>query len=195
RAASGGGGIENIHPLGEPEQWGVAQIAYSTIVQNEANVIHLDPPDRRVGGGIRNTGKVFIGRSILAENSDGRDPDDALFSPDCYSIAAGDFTSYRRNVVGVVSATCLMKDLSQVGTPNDRVGSPNSPKDPRLSNFGGYFRPDSNSPAVDYGRRNGVSSWFKCQKTDNLGNRRPVDGDGNRSRRCDVGAIERPRAS
>lgn len=195
RAASGGGGIENIHPFGEAEEWGVAQIAYSTIVDNTANIIHLDPADRRVGGGVRNTGHVFIGRSILAENSDGRDSGDALYSPDCYSVDADHFTSYRRNVVGVVSDNCLIEDVSRSGTPNDRVGSPASPRDPRISSFGRYFRPDSNSPALDYGRRNAISSWFKCQKTDNLGNKRPQDGDGNGSRRCDVGAIERAKAS
>jgi predicted outer membrane repeat protein len=69
-------------------------------------------------------------------------------------------------------------------------GMGNLDVDPRLDAFGDYggltwvFALRSNSPLIDRG------SPSVCPATDQLGLSRPVDGDGNGSAICDMGAVE-----
>jgi predicted outer membrane repeat protein len=69
-------------------------------------------------------------------------------------------------------------------------GTGNLDVDPRLDAFGDYggltwvFALRSNSPLIDRG------SPSACPATDQLGLSRPVDGDGNGSAICDMGAVE-----
>lgn len=187
--ASLGGGIENF---------GVLNISFSTITNNEAGRVTGEPRANYLGGGIRNFGdlggQVNIGNTILAGNRDGRIKSDPLFSPDCFSTEPFRFTSFRGNLVGILNANCNLSDTIFGGTPFDQVGSPTAPLDPRLGLLADNGGPtqthalQGDSPAIDHGTGVTSATFFDCPKTDQRGN--PRGGTRATGPACDVGAFE-----
>ena len=178
---------------------GVVNVGFSTITDNEAGLVSGEPPENRVGGGIFNNGlgQVNIGNTILAGNSDGRAPSDALFAPDCFSVEAFRFTSFRGNLVGVVNENCNLRDTIFGAPPLfDMIGTEGNPLDPRLGSLGNNGGPTqthallSNSPAIDQGTGVTSATFFDCPETDQRGLTRPVNGNGDGTVACDVGAFE-----
>ncbi len=179
------GGIENRDNLGET---GVLHLSFSTVAHNEAGTSVMPPADQRVGGGVYNTSTAFIASTILANNTDAYFAGDPLHAPDCYSPGENDFSSYRNNLVGVLSDTCELEDYSWGNTGGIMFGTENSPLNPGLTNsFWSdhlrYRNLQANSPAIDAGGSAGAV--YPCQDLDGRSNPRPV-GNG-----CDIGALER----
>lgn len=184
RAGSGGGAIDNIKTSNGPRRGGNLVISYSTITENLANQSTEDGEDRRTGGGIRNfDGRLRIGSSIIANNSNGFAPGHEYYSPDCYSSVA--IESQGANVVGAVTENCNMAQAA-----GDRFGSDHDPLDPQLQVSNSYYLPRRSSPAIDIGIEVGVWPSFDCPDFDQVGDRRPSDGNGDGVARCDAGAIE-----
>ncbi|MEM9775362.1 MAG: glycosyl hydrolase family 28-related protein, partial [Chloroflexota bacterium] len=73
-----GGGIRNVNR-------GRVQINHSTIVRNEINVHGSWEEPNRFGGGLytSSTAETIVGNSIVAENSDNRNPWNDDYGPDC----------------------------------------------------------------------------------------------------------------
>jgi hypothetical protein len=191
--ASVGGGIRNFPA-------GVVNISFSTITNNEAGLVTGEPLQNRVGGGIANLGQVNIGNTILAGNRDRRTSSDPLFSPDCFSVEAFRFTSFRGNLVGIINENCDMRDtIFGAPPPFDMIGTEDDPLDPGLEtdgsgkpllgNNGGPTQTHalrSSSPAIDEGTGVTSATFFDCPERDQRGFVRPVEGDGE----CDIGAFE-----
>ena len=122
------------------------------------------------GGGIFGEAGAcaVLQNSILAGNS-------APQSPDCTCV-----TSLGHNLIGDLA------DCDIVLQTGDLTG------DPRLSVFAaeegvpgsGHFSPRCDSRAID------AADDSSCPQTDQLGNPRIVDGDGDGEAACDIGAIE-----
>jgi CSLREA domain-containing protein len=197
QATARGGGIMNF---------GIADIAFSTITANEANrQIPVLGPEDRFGGGIYNVAAldegvpstVSLGNTILAKNTDNRSRFDRNFSPDCFSVDPGFFTSFRGNLVGILNSDCNMRDTIFGAPPLfDMIGTEDNPLDPGLlplANNGGPTQTHalrSDSPAVDQGTGVTSATFFDCPATDQRGFTRPVDGDDDGTADCDVGAYE-----
>lgn len=207
KARRGGGGLLNDD--------GYVNISFSTITKNEANTDNdlLDAQD--TGGGVRNnpgTGQINMANSILAGNTDNRVSvsgeeiyaNHDLASPDCYSVTPYRFTSFRGNLVGILSDNCGLRDtiygaslgFDQHGYFTSYVNGthPLNPKLGVLTNNGGptkTHKPYWNSPAVDKGTGVTSSPLSDCPDKDQRGEPRPVDGDSNGTAKCDVGALER----
>ena len=192
RADGAGGGIYNDGTSS------YLIIAHSTITANIANQSRsLGGVEPTLGGGIYNNGvnaQVQLGHSILANNLDQRGSTSVDYAPDCYSTETFRFTSFRRNVVGVLNTNCSFRDTLYGDTRFDQVGTPTAPLDPRLQWLGGTFPrahgllPDS--PAIDQAGTVGDSTFFDCPLDDQLGWTRPIDGNADGSALCDVGATE-----
>jgi CSLREA domain-containing protein len=119
------------------------------------------------GGGFDNRAALTLHNTIVAGNTA------ALFSPDCRSAA----TSNGYNVLG--SSACV----SGLGS-GDQVAA--NPLLYALADNGGGTLTHAlqpGSPAIDHG-------GGACPTTDQRGFLRPVDGDGDDSAVCDVGALE-----
>jgi hypothetical protein len=186
--ASLGGGVENF---------GVLNISFSTITDNEACRVTGEPRMNWRGGGIRNfgesegfSGQVNIGNTILAGNRDDCMRLDPAFSPDCFTTGEFNFTSFRNNLVGILNANCNLKDTIFGDTRFDLVGTPEAPLDPKLgplANNGGPTNTHAlvpGSPAIDLAIFGTSSPLSDCPKTDQRGTRRP------QGKACDVGAFE-----
>ena len=187
-----GGGIMNF---------GVASITYTTITNNTANAGANSEP--LLGGGIYNTGDLFLGNSILAGNTDNRNSTNAEYSPDCWSgmspspgSPVARFTSFRGNLVGILNENCELRDTIWGDTRFDQVGSPDSPLNPLLgplANNGGPLQthePLPGSPAIDEGTGISSATFFDCPEDDQREFLRAVDGDSDGDADCDVGAVE-----
>ncbi len=194
-ARNSGGGILNRGYGTGPK--GTLNIGFSTIVGNQANVSGAD--DEKLGGGIANAGgQVNMGGTILAGNTDNRSHFDASFTPDCHSLDTFRFTSFRNNVIGLLTGTCVVRDTFWGESLNfDRVGrDPAAPLDPRvgaMAHNGGTTTnrpPLSGSPAVDFADSGTSGALFNCPATDQRGVSRPRDGDANGSAACDTGSVE-----
>ncbi|TDB78840.1 choice-of-anchor Q domain-containing protein [Micromonospora sp. KC721] len=187
-ARNSGGGILNRGDGTATK--GILNVAFSTIVGNQANVSGADP--EKVGGGIANFGgQVNMGGTILAGNEDNRSHFDAAFAPDCHSPDTSRFTSHRYNVVGLINGRCAFEQRF------DKVGWDGAaPLNPRVGalgfNGGGTATrmPLAGSPAVDFGSSVTSSELFDCPATDQRGVSRPRDGDANGTALCDSGAVE-----
>jgi CSLREA domain-containing protein len=184
----GGGGIRNLG--------GVAKINASTITNNRANEPGEDDGDR-FGGGIYNLkgGRITMANTILAENFDNRSPDQADYSPDCYSSEARRFTSHRDNLVGILTDNCKLSDVSRLRLPHDQVGTPAVPLDPRVDWLepSTFYTPVhkliSTSSALNGDQHQSSDPFFNCPSTDQRGTKRP------QGLRCDIGAFELPQGA
>jgi hypothetical protein len=156
-----GGGIQNGGR--GIQNGGRVRIQDSTIADNEALVD---------GGGIYNSGSVELQNTILARNAQIYDYGQG---PDC---SGAPITSLGNNLVGDPT------DCTITLVPSDKTG------DPGLGSFqddgtagNGHVPLLETSQAIDAGDPS------SCTATDQLGHSR-VDGDGNGSVLCDIGAVE-----
>jgi hypothetical protein len=187
QAAGAGGGIRNVSD-------GVIAISASTITKNKANaptgpgVVEPDP----YGGGIYNseTARVYMSNTILAGNEDMRSRYDANYSPDCYSATRGRFTSYRDNLIGILTDNCFIQDSVTGDTSFELFGTPLVALDPRLDPLGYYggstatHRLRYDSPAIDADLHHTGNVFYDCQDKDQRLSPRPL------GRACDIGAYE-----
>jgi hypothetical protein len=172
----GGGGISNF---------GTVTINNSTIVLNGAD--SESSSGDYSGGGIYNdpAAEVRIRNTILAQNTDY--PANATEGPDC----GGTLKSYKHNLIGN-NKNCVIDDPDAAGTPDDQVGTPGTPLDPRLQPLAVNGGPTathallSNSPARNQGSPtlNDFDAFYACRTRDQRGFPRSAGG------RCDVGAFE-----
>ncbi len=146
-----------------------------TITNNTAD---FDDAGGGDGGGIYITnGTVDLGNTLIAGNLD---VSLSVVGPDC----VGTVTSLDYNLIGI-DAGCTINSQGA----NDQVGTTGSPVDPLLdilADNGGYSDThalQAGSPAIDAG---GTS----CSSKDQRGYKRPVDGDGDSIKACDIGAFE-----
>jgi CSLREA domain-containing protein len=178
RAQARGGGVMNFGP---------ANIAFSTIVDNEANITAWGSgggSEDAFGGGVYNEGALSLANTVLARNSDNRTRFDAAFSPDCWSKPTGaDLISRRGNLIGVFNARCPLQDASAPAL-SDQTGTDTTPLNPRLGALldnGGpthTHRPLSDSPLIDAAN----TTLSSCPAADQRGAARPAA--------CDAGAVE-----
>lgn len=183
--AGAGGGIRNV---------GILNINASTISKNYANepVYEYWEETKRFGGGIANIdkGHVTMANTIVAENFDRRTKGEADFSPDCYSPEADSFTSYRDNLIGILTDNCRLGDTVYGDTRYDKVGTPDVPLAPRLGwlgYHGGMIQVYSllgTSQAVDGDHEQIGGDFYDCPTWDQRGLARP------QGVRCDIGAFE-----
>lgn len=144
-----------------------ALIENSTIVDNTADA-GFDP------GGVFLLELSVIRDSILADNRAGAVLRNCSLNPDA-------LTSFGHNLTDGAAAECAL------GDPMDQV-SANPLLGPLATNGGTTVShaPLAGSPAIDHG------SPSDCPDRDQSGRPRPLDGDGNGSVICDIGAIEVP---
>lgn len=159
-----GGGIANN---------GTATLLNSTL---SANVSDNDNDDRGDGGGIQNTGaaNVSLKNTLIAGNIDKGEQ-----APDC----VGNLTSQGHNLLGN-SAGCTFSASS-----GDQLDPGSHPILASLADNGGPTQTHAllfGSPAIDAGTNIG------CPSTDQRGVSRPIDGNGDSSAVCDIGAFEFP---
>ncbi|HYN95777.1 MAG TPA: CSLREA domain-containing protein [Pilimelia sp.] len=174
---------------------GILNIAFSTIVGNQANMPG-GADAQRVGGGIANVGgQVNMGGTILAANTDNRSTSDR--TPDCHSPETFRFTSFRNNVIGLINGPCDVQDTIWGTQLFDRVSrNVNAPLDPRVGALAANGGPTmtrqlfGGSPAMDWASSGTSSTLFNCPATDQRATSRPRDGDFNGSAICDAGSFE-----
>ncbi|GAB7193585.1 hypothetical protein NUM3379_42950 [Kineococcus sp. NUM-3379] len=186
-ALKSGGGIDNTS---NDTAIGVLHVNYSTISHNAAGVLpHVDLEERS-GGGIHNAAKAFVANSIVARNTDPWQPGDPKHAPDCRSAVPNAFKSQRGNVVGVLSATCDLRDHSWGDTSFVKHGTPAAPLDPGVSAWLTHWpvphHPLLASSVAQGWATSSTSSLLPCPATDVAGRPRPVGTP------CDAGAYERP---
>lgn len=171
-AAGSGGGIVNNN--------GTATVNNLTIVNNTADSDNNSSGD---GGGIfADGGTLNIANSIIAENIDMGDE-----SPDCGGLA-GTIVSAGHNFVGKNDG------CNWSSTTGDQVGTIASPLDPQLDTLTGspaYYPLLASSPVIDAGDPAAPGGAYPaCAASDQVGTVRPVDGDGDSTAVCDIGAYE-----
>lgn len=165
-AAGNGGGLET-------DTNGRTYLFNVTIANNRAGVLSL-------GGGIAAAGNTFLWNTIL----DGNKVSTNTFPYFDFSDCEGSIQSFNYNLVS--------KDCGFVHLPFDLVDT--SAELGVLADNGGPTQTHalhSNSPAIDHiAASSCVDEKGSVLTQDQRGFTRPVDGDGNGSARCDVGAFE-----
>jgi hypothetical protein len=190
--------------------YGVADISFSTITGNTANLLLGNTQEETFGGGIVHYGHTSVdegvsvlsmGSTILAGNMDNRNRFSPDFSPDCFSKIPYRFTSHRNNLLGILNANCDFRDTTWGDTRFDHVGAAdsttNNPLDPVLDPLGpngGQTHTHAlgtSSPAIDKAKLVTSATFFDCPSKDQRGMARPVDANSDGTAECDIGAVER----
>ncbi|CAG0927929.1 hypothetical protein TFLX_00705 [Thermoflexales bacterium] len=158
---------------------GTAELYNVTLVDNRAD---SDANGTGLGGGVYVAGGVTIARNvIIANNLAGSSPTQ---NPDC----SGTINSLGYNLIEDITG-CVVSGFTDgnVSGIDPALGA--------LQNNGGQTQTHAlqpGSPAIDAGDPNGCLVHNNALLTiDQRGYARPIDGDGNGSVRCDMGAFER----
>ncbi|MBE2271578.1 MAG: hypothetical protein IAE80_25315, partial [Anaerolinea sp.] len=132
----------------------------STVSGNSAN---------SEGGGVYISVMLTLNNSIIAN-----------------SISGGDC----RNIVTLTARYSVIEDgtCGVSGTPASPDANGNFTGDPDLNPV--TLIPNPGSPVIDRGNPAGVGAPPACLATDKNGTARPIDGDGDGTARCDIGAFE-----
>lgn len=171
--ADSGGGIHNEF---------IAQLRNVTITANTAGT---PENGRGVGGGIYNwdVSTMRLQNTIIAGNMA------YIAGPDCSAFAGrnGTLTSHGYNLIQNTANCDISGDLTGNITGQGALLGP-------LADNGGLTQTHTllaSSPALDTGNPAAPGSGgFACTALDQRGSNRLQDGDGNKSRRCDMGAFE-----
>lgn len=194
-AEAGGGGIKTMYP--DADWW----IGFSTITHNTASTA-TNPAEPDLGGGVFHTaGRLQIGKTIIAGNSNGGYHTDPNFSPDCATTSStGPFQvnmaliSHWDNIYGNLGNLCTAVNVEDGGDVSgyDKWGYGASTLDVKL----GYLSPNGGdvwthkllpgSIAIDDADSgNPTGDWlFACESADATQTSRPQGAY------CDVGSYE-----
>jgi len=187
--ARSGGGIANFGTLiitnstfsdniGSKSGGGIANFGGGTL--SITNSTFSSNSSSGFGGGIANFGTLRVTNSIIAKNT-------APTGLDC----SGPLSSLGHNLIGDNSG------CSFTPAAGDLVGTGDNPIDPELGplqdNGGPTFTRAllPGSPAIDAGD-NATCAAAPVNNLDQRGASRPVDGEGDGSAICDIGAYELP---
>lgn len=162
--AGHGGGLLNT---------GTAILNNVTVTRNAADLNHLCSPTCQ-GGGIYNSGSVYLANTLLAAN------------PNVAGDCAGTVISQGYNLFTNLAGCTVTGDTTgNLLVPNARIG----PLEQNGNTATHYPRPTS--PALEAGNPAAPGSGgHACAKLDQRGTTRPQDGDDNGTARCDIGAVE-----
>ncbi len=181
-AGSEGGGLFNLGVLtlvnstisGNSAAQGGGLVNGSSVNLNNASIVSNTASSS--GGGLSGFGTINLKNSLIAGNT-------APSGPDCSAT----LTSQDYNLIGN-PANCVINGT----TTNNKSGNP---KIGPLRNNGGAtltHTPLTGSPALDAGNPAGCVDVNNSLLTfDQRGFPRSVDGDGNGSAFCDIGALEK----
>ena len=181
-ADDSGGGVYNV---------GTAFLSHVTIAQNIADA---DKNGTGNGGGLANSGEVIVRNSIIAQNTDLSTSGDVH---DDVSLVGGSIKSGGRNVVGIdagATSSFIASDVrgtaaaplnpfisSLIGTPPRHLLLLGSPALERIPAASCTFVSEVGNPFFQNGAK---------ATTDQTGNPRPIDYNGNGTATCDAGAVE-----
>ena len=174
QATESGGGVSGMGTL---TGWTVNNTTFAF------NIADADNNGSGNGGGFALENGAFnhIANSIIAKNVDmGGEV------PDCISqgIVSSGF-----NLIGISDGCNWNADSSDI------VGTLSSSVDPLLGPLTGspaYHSLKTNSPALDAGGSAVEGGVPNCALVDQIGTPRPIDGNGDGTAICDIGAIEVP---
>ncbi len=161
----------------------------ATVADNTAD---SNADDSGNGGGLwSDVATVSIQNSIVATNED-LSTISGTNAPDCQA-GTGEITSGGYNLVGAADG------CSWTSATDDQVGSIASPVNPQLdplaNNGGGTLTHalQASSSAIDAANPAAPGGGGSaCELTDQRGVTRPLDGDGDSTPVCDIGAYEAP---
>lgn len=188
-----GGGISNAGSTGD------LTVANSTISGNSASTyggglnnaatvvlrnVTITDNHADIGGGIYTAGDVIFENSIIAGNTA------VAKGPDCMKHnTLGLYDSKGHNLIGT-TVNCIVTPAS-----SDLVGGA-TPLDPKLGSLaanGGLWEthlPADDSPVVDAGDPAGCFDADGPRTSDQRGAPSPLDGNGDGTAVCDIGAVE-----